>query len=284
MSPWIEFAVYSVAVPAATALAAAWVLRLVAPAKLAKLADRYALPLGLAAGFFVGYWLLPDWAALSPTKHWHWLPWLGGAAVLAAMSQAEGVTTAERLTLLAVLAALAAWKLVPLWAHLSPPRHYYVTLLAGYLFALMALLAALPDRLLGRTSCGLLLAAAVASPLLIAIGVSARMGQVAAIAAAATAGGLIASLFSKHSPQSTRSLLPIYAVLVGGTAYAGVMEYVPPHPLPLLPPAVPLLLWLFACFPLARLSPRWSATAQWAAVLAVLFATIAWVAITERGS
>jgi hypothetical protein len=279
MSPWIEFTVYSVAAPAATALAVAWLLRLVAPATLS---DRYALPLGLAAGFFVGYWLLPDWAPLLPLKHWHWLPWLGGAAVLAAICFAEGVTIAERLVLFAALAMLAAWKLVPLWPHLSPPRIYLVPLLGAYLFLLMALLTALPDRLLGRTTFGLLLAAAVSSALLIAIGVSARTGRVAAIAAAAAAGGLVATLITKHSPRNTRSLLPIYTVLVGGAAYAGVMEYTPPHPLPLLPPAAPLVLWMFAWGPLARLSPRWSVVMQWSVVLCMLFAAIAWVAITER--
>lgn len=281
MSPWIELAVYSVAVPAATALAAAWLVRLIMPNGVA---ERYALPLGLAAGFFVGYWLLPDWAPLSPLKHWHWLPWLAAVAVLAPVCFAEGVTIGERLVLFAALAALSAWKFVPLWPHLSPPRIYFVPLLGAYLFLLIALLAALPDRLLGRTSFGMLFAAAAASALLIATGVSARMGRVAAIAAATTAGGLVALLIAKHSPQNIRSLLPIYAVLVGGAAYAGVMEYVPPHPLPLLPPAVPLVLWLFAAGPLARLSPRWSAAIQWAMVLGALFSTIAWIAIAERSN
>ena len=123
MSPWIVFALYSVAAPAATAVAVASLSRVVAPDWLSR---RFALPLGLAAGFFVGYVILPEWAAIVPVRHWHWLPWVGAAAVLGAISR-EGVTTTtfgsvERWPVFAALALFAAWNLVPLWPHLAPPR------------------------------------------------------------------------------------------------------------------------------------------------------------------
>ena len=284
MSPWIEFAVYSVAAPAAMALAAAWLLRVSGPVGLAR---RFGLPLGLAAGFFVGYLILPDdRAAIVPVRHWHWLPWVGAAAVLGAVSP-EGVTPSrfgavERWLVFAALALFAAWNLVPLWPHLTPPRLYSVPLVAAYHFLLMAGLSQLPDRLLGRLSLALLLASAIASALLITIAVSMRMGNVGAIAAAATAGSMMATVVGSHTPLSTRSLIPAFALLVGGTAYVGAIE-VTPRPLVLLPPVVPLVLWLFAAGPLSRLSPRWSAAMQITLVLMILFCVIAWVALTERG-
>jgi hypothetical protein len=285
MSVWIEFALYSVAPPAATALAAASLVRLIAPAGLAK---RIALPLGLAAGFFVGYLILPDdRAAIVPVRHWHWLPWVGAAAVLGAISR-EGVTRArfgavERWLVFAALALFAAWNLVPLWPHLTPPRLYSVQLVAAYLFLLMAGLWHLPDRLLGRLSLVILLTSAIASALLITIAVSMRMGNVGAIAAAATAGCVMAALVGDHAPLSTRSLLPAFALLVGGMAYVGAIEATP-RPLVLLPSIVPLVLWLFAAGPLGRLSPRWSAAMQVTLVLMILLGVIAWVALAERGN
>jgi len=283
MSPWIEFALYSVAAPAATALGVACLLRLVAPAGLSK---RFALPLGLAAGFLVGYLILPDRAAIVPVRHWHWLPWVGAAAVLGAISR-EGVTPSrfgaiERWLVFAALALFAAWNLVPLWPHLTPPRLYSVPLVAAYLFLLMVGLSHLPDRLLGRLSLVILLASAAASALLITIAVSMRMGNVGAIAAAATVGCVTAALVGEHAPLSTRSMIPAFALLVGGTAYVGAIEATP-RPLVLLPPVVPLVLWLFATGPLGRLSPRWSAAMQLTLVLMILVGVIAWVAISERG-
>ena len=56
--------------------------------------------------------------------------------------------------------------------------------------------------------------------ILLALGVSVRFGQLAGIAAAGLAGCYIACLFVL--PQAApRGLIPVYAVLLGGLAYAG---------------------------------------------------------------
>jgi hypothetical protein len=71
--------VYTGIAPLLAAVAAAWIGRWLMPQALA---ERYGLGIALAAGFFSGYWLLPnDWAPLVPARHWHWLAYLPAAGV-----------------------------------------------------------------------------------------------------------------------------------------------------------------------------------------------------------
>ncbi len=278
---------YTVIVPLLTAAAVAWSACRVLPAQFA---GRYALGIALAAGFFVGYWLLPDWAALVPTKHWQWLPYLSSAAVLGGLTLAGGVSWPERLIAYGALAVVAAWQLVPLWEELQPPRHYSVPLLAVYLAMIAAGLAVLPDRLLGPLFVGLLAASAGTVALLIAIGVSLTYGQVAAIAAAALAGCFLMSLWSKLTrrasegsaaqlPTTIRGLIPVFIVLVGGLAFVGTIEPSPPLPAILLAPAAPLMLWLFAAGPLSRLKGLSAVAAQVTTVIVPLLIALAIVIV-----
>jgi hypothetical protein len=273
--------------PLAAAVAAAWLARATLPANIA---ERYSLGIALAVGFFLGYWLLPDWAPLVPEKHWQWLPYLGAAAVLGGLTQATGVSGAERLLAYGVLALVAAWQLVPMWEGLQPTRPNAVPLLAGYLLLVAALLTALPDRLLGTLMVGLLTTSAGATALLIAVGVSVKYGQVAAIATAAMAGCAVTSLLPKltrrasegsadQPPNAIRGLIPVFTILVGGLAFVGGIEPSPPMPMILVAPAAPLMHWLFAAGPLARLTGSRAVAAQSAAVLLPLVIAIAWVAL-----
>jgi hypothetical protein len=146
--------------------------------------------------------------------------------------------------------------------------------LATYLFLLMTLLAALPDRLLGRTFVALFAAAGVTTALLIAIGVSLTIGAIA-VAAAAAVGGVAVVARESYA----RGLVPIFSVLVGGLAFVGTIEPQKPLPIILLAPAAPLALWLFAAGPLAKL-PGWiSAVLQIAAVLLPLVIALAVIAL-----
>jgi hypothetical protein len=101
--------------------------------------------------------------------------------------------------------------------------------------------------------------------LLIAIGVSEAIGSIAASAAGGMGGCAIAALLTskKATEASTatagRSLIPLFAVLIGGLAFAGTIEPQKPLPIILLAPAAPLMLWLFAAGPLAKLD-GWQAT------------------------
>jgi len=204
-----------------------------------------------------------------------------------------------------LLAIASAWLLVPTWATLWPPRPVTIPLLAAYLFLLMTLLAALPDRLVGRRFVALLAAAGVTTAALIAIGVSLKVGLVAVAAAAALAGCTIAaflpransrfadslalgkivnafwanSSFGDSPAHSHRGVIPVFVILIGGLAFVGTIEPQPPLPIILLAPAAPLALWLFAAGPLAKLQGWKAATFQIAAVLLPLIVAFAVIAI-----
>ena len=45
-----------------------------------------------AAGFFVGYALLPDWAPLTPRLYWHWLPYVACATAICPIALSAGVS------------------------------------------------------------------------------------------------------------------------------------------------------------------------------------------------
>lgn len=278
MSAEVQFVLYSVAAPLLAAAALGGLCSFVLPASVA---GRYALAGALAIAMFVGYWLLPDWAPLVPARHWQWLAYLPFvAAMIGGVVLASGVTTGERWLLLAAVATLAAWLLVPTWANLWPPRIWSIPLLAGYLGLLAVLLSSLPDRLLGRLQLGLFVGASTAAAATIGADVSLRLGTVGTIAAAATAGCWLASwlLPTASIPTATRGLIPAFAVLVGGLSYAGAIEVQPLRPLLFVPATAPLLLWLFAAGPLAKLKGWSSAIGQTTVVALPAIATLAWVA------
>jgi hypothetical protein len=91
---------------------------------------------------------------------------------------------------------------------------------------------------------------------------------------------------AETDPRATalRGLIPVYAMLIGGLAFIGTIELDPPQPTLLLAPAAPLVLWIFAFGPLAKL-PGWkAATLQAAAVLVPLAILLAWIALADSGS
>lgn len=272
---------------AAVATATAVLLRRFLPVQLG---DRLALPVALTVGFCAGYWFLGEWSSFVPERHRQWLPWL---AILAALVALVGRTSGPSTSTdgrtggpsyiwwfaCAVLAMVSAWLLVPNWATLSPPRLVMVPLVAVYVISLMALLAALPDRLLGRTFVVSLAAAAATVMLLIAVGVSVKIGSIAAVAAGGAGGCAIATLLALTNSEvarasASRSLLPVFAVLIGGLAFIGTIEPQKPLPIILLAPAAPLMLWLFAAGPLAKLQGWKLAAFQIAVVLLPLIAAL----------
>ena len=281
MNAAISLVVYSIAAPAVVALAAAFVLQRILPERIGQ---RMALAVALAAGFCAGYWLLGEWTSLIPQRHRQWLPWLAITAAFAGGSRASSYVS---WIVWALLAAASAWVLVPTWATLWPPRLVMIPLLAAYLLLLMALLAALPDRLLGRLFVVLLAAAAIGVALLIAVGVSLKISQIALAAAAAFGGCSVAAFIPSKAVQSadserataSRGLIPAFAVLIGGLAFAGTIEPQPPLPIILLAPAAPLALWLLATGPLAKTQGWQAAVLQFAAVLLPLIIAIAVVAV-----
>jgi hypothetical protein len=277
----LVLAMRAIAAPAAVAAVLGVILLRLMPARLA---ERLALPVALAAGFCAGYWLLGEWGSLVPKRHREWLPWLAILAALAgrnttATAAKAGRSSALSFGMFAALALVAAWLLVPTWDTLWPPRRFAVPLLAVYFLILMIALTALPERLLGRLFAFLLTAAAITVAPQIVIGAhSARIGLVALAAASALGGCSIAACLPRRGENSSesqasasRSLIPAFAVLIGGLAFLGAIEPQEPLPLLLLAPAAPAALWLFAAGPLARIQ-GWPAILLQAAAVAVVLA------------
>jgi hypothetical protein len=82
--------------------------------------------------------------------------------------------------------------------------------------------------------------------------VSLRLAQLSAIPVGCFAAVAIGNLWLiRAGDHSIRSLIAIFAILTGGTAWLAFVEPDPPRPELLLAPLLPLLLWL----PLARGAP-----------------------------
>jgi hypothetical protein len=286
MTMFVEIGVYGGAVPFAVALAIVYLARRMAPPHVF---ERVAMAAALAMAFFVTWVLLPDgWTPLKPARPWHWLPYLGLLAALlscaairttpfadSGRATQRSLTYALRIVTNLVTAASAGWLLAPNWPDLEPSRYVYVLLLAGYLFALMTLLDALPDRLFGGLFPFLLFAAASVTSLVIAEPVSLQYGQIAGAQAAALFGCGVAAWLGVRG-AAMRGLVPVYAVLVGGIAFSGSIEPEPPIYSIMLAPLAPLALWLCAYGPLARLAGLKSAAAHLAVVLIPLAILVAW--------
>jgi hypothetical protein len=234
-------------------------------------ADRWAMAAGMSIAFIAGYAILPDWAAFWPERHWQWLPYLAAAAmVIGPVGLARGVWTAERWLLWILLAAVSAWFLVPTWQTLDPPRQVYIPLLAAYLVLLTALIDPLARRFSPNVVLAQLALAASAVAILVVAGAKSMVyGQLAGIAAAATAGCFLAAFLSS-SRSMTRGMVSVYSVLVGGMAFVGYVEPEKPLAGMLLLPAAPAAMWLGSLGPLARLRGAAAIAVQTLLVVAVL--------------
>jgi hypothetical protein len=238
----------------------------------AEAAARYSSAAALAAAFFVGYALLPDWASLRPERHWHWLPYLCLAAMVAGpVAIAPGVMIWERWLLFVLISIAAAWLLVPSWSGLQPPRPAWIAILAGGMWSLAAALDALPERLRGPWFLLYLMLTAMAVAIGLAAGISLKYGQIAGIAAAALGGLLLA----RQPPLATRGLILCFMVLVGSIAFVGCIEPQQPRFALILMPLAPLALWLFAFGPLAKLPGKTAGVTQTFAVLVPLIGALA---------
>jgi hypothetical protein len=247
--------------PALIAMALVWLLRRTLPGKTE---DRGLFASAAAAGVFLGYVLLPDWAALRPERYWQWLPYVGvAAAAVSALAASSRTLLAVRWLLLSAAALVAAWKLVPDWEGLVPPRALSIVLLAAGMVLLSAALEALPDRLCGPPLIAILALVASGAMVAVAVAVSVKFGQLAGLIASALAGcGLSCLRRPNVSPDAVRGLIPPAVLLLAGVAYVGCIEPNPPVVALLFIPAVPLALWAFAAGPLSRLQGNAAMAAQ----------------------
>lgn len=278
MNAAIEIVGYGGVVPGVVAITAFVLSRWLLPDDAGA---RHSGAWAFAAAFITGYVLLPDWADIIPSRHWHWLPYLSVmAAVLAPVGLASGVALAERWLLYGFLALVAAGLLVPTWESLQP-RWIYAALLAGYFFVLAAWLGELPDRLSGGAGWIGLIVVSAATAISGAVFVSAKYGQVVGIATAAITGCGFAN-WLRTSPLAFRGVVPQFAVIVGGLAFVTSIEPEPALYVFLLIPAAPLMSWCCAWGPLSRLKGFAGAAVQLAVVFVPVAVAVAWLAVTVR--
>jgi hypothetical protein len=237
--------------PAAIAFGVYWLASRLLPDSAA---SRYPVVIGLLAGFVAGCVLLLESDALKPSRHWHWLPWLG---LMAGFTGCVSVRTASPIRWLLVLttSAAVAWFLVPTWANLSPPRVVWLIALSVGLCVLIALSDPLPRRFGGRLVLGLLGITAAAVAVMIAACVSVTYAQVAGVAACALGGvwGGVC-LRQRDDELAVRAALPAALTIVGGIAFVACIESERPQYGLLLLPIAPLGLWICQLPALHRLS------------------------------
>jgi len=256
-------------------------------------AARWHLAAGAAAGMMLGYVLLPDWAPLTPERHWHWLAYLAAAAAVLGATVAGRYTAAwERLLAMTVLSLAAALTLVLTWDTLEPPRRVLIPLLATYLTLIYALLAALAAKRRERNFAFILAISAFATAGLVGYEVSMKFGQLGVAFAAALSGAGLWTLLRRRKvedEQSTgdrteagfsdgaRALGAIYAFAFGGLAFVAAIEPTPPATPLLLAPAAPLALWLFVVGPLSKIKPLFAVALQTPVVISIVAAIAIWL-------
>lgn len=246
MSLWTELLVVNAVVPVATAFV---VRRLAERCGPTSWIGPRSGPLAVAIAYAIGYSLLPPWAALIPTRHWHWLPGLGLLAGLVSLAAPRPLSQGSgRLLLRAGLSVVSAQVLVPTWPDLYPPRTVHIAGLSAGLFAIAAGLDPLLEGAQVRARSTVLAVCAATVAGVAATFVSFTYGQLAGLAAASFAGLAAAG---RETGRSGSALGPAYAVLVVGAAYIASVEPVPPAPGPLIAAFAPLSLGLAA--PIGRL-------------------------------
>jgi hypothetical protein len=272
-----EAVVLGILVPATVSFSVALLCHRILPRTVAR---RWMLPAALSVGFAIGYVVLPEWAEIVPARHWQWIPYLGVATALAgAVGRARGIWFPERWLIHGLVAAAAALLLVPDWPELDPPRVQLVPIVAGWLFLLFMALPPLAERIASVWLLAHLCAAAVVTALAIAAFVSLKYAQLAGLAAASLVGCSAAALFLRQHAEP-RSVMPVFAVLVGGSAFTGYIDPQPPLTGLLLLPAAPLALWLTVMLPGSKSPGAIGYFAQLAATAVALAAGIgvAWLA------
>lgn len=242
-------------------------LGVLTPAVVALLIDRVAArraPRGasgavaVVVGFLTGYWLL-GLGPLAPTRDREWLPY---AAPLALLPAALLRHPRWRVLAWCAVVGVAAWLLVPTWAHLEPSRPVVAGLWSAYALSLAwgaaaaggvrkPAGAALPPDAAGPLPeaaashphaveyvVALSGALACAAPLL-ALSGSLRFAQTAGAAMAALVG-LAASWQLAQARPAPGSVAGVYALLIGAvmlTAWVNSFSSIPGVSYWLLPAA-----------------------------------------------
>lgn len=239
-------------------------------------AVRYAVPLGLLAGFTAAYGLLP-WAPLRPEAHWHFLPYVAAAAVLIGpVALAGGVLRRERWALHFAIGLLTALLLIPDWEEIAPMRTRYLAAVAVGVPFLSVSIESLAARIQGALPAAVLVVAFITGAFVLEESGSLKFAQLGGAVAAAMAGCIIAiTRFGRSGPQFRSVALPVSTLLVGliFSGYVNSFSGIPASAYALVvvsPLAVAICLLPAA----SKLSAGRKWTVGFTAVLAVLAAAV----------
>jgi len=216
--------------------------------RLPSASQRWTIPAALAIGYYAGYLVLPrSWAALvpQPQQAWQWLPYLGPLA--AGCATLVGSRRRVHWLAMASLAIVSGALLTPTWPIFGLTWPVSIVILTAYLIGLELLLRFCLQRTSAFGLLGMLSPAAAIAALCIGIVLSTRIAQLAAIAATAFLGCWLAQFaVLKSNERSSSSIIPVFTILVAGTAFTACVDPDPPKWPLLLLPAVPIALSPFA--------------------------------------
>jgi hypothetical protein len=148
---------------------------------------------------------------------------------------------------LVVSACIAAAAFAPSWPIFGLTQRPLHLVVALYLVLVGGPLLYLPGTLRERWLLPSLALSGAITALVVGAVVSTRLAQLTAASAGAFAAAAIGNAwFSKASDRSLRSVVAVFAIFVGGSAWLGFVEPDPPEPIPLIVPLLPLLLWPIA--------------------------------------
>jgi hypothetical protein len=208
------------------------------------------LPCAIVIGFFAGYLMLPrSFAALMPQQNqpWQWLPYFAAMTAILSASLSPLSRPAAWVLPLVVSACIAAAAFAPRWSIFGLTQRPLHLVVALYLVLVGGPLLYLPGKVRAGWLLPSLTISGAITALVVGAMVSTRLAQLAAVSAGAFAAAAIANMwFSKASDRSLRSLVAIFAILAGGSAWLAFVDPDPPEPIMLVVPLLPLLLWPIA--------------------------------------
>jgi hypothetical protein len=273
----IEAVGYGILVPLGVAAGVTWFLQRLLHDRTRA---RYLSVIGLACGFLAGYALAID-GPWVPERNWHWLPYLAVAAALAGAialvrppskqgRRAGALAAIVVPALFLVLAIAASVILVPTWTN----RLIQVPGFATLIFLQLLLFDRLPKQVSAHHLLPLLYLCVFTTAAFVAARISLIYGQLAGLAGASFLGSSLV-LWIQGDGERIRGLLPAYVVLLEGAAYVGCIYPNDPIYALLIPPAAPLVLWVFCCGPVSRLQGGRRTVVEYGIVLALLAGTAA---------
>lgn len=229
MDPLVEVLLCAL-IPAAVAFGAAWLAVLWRKGDSVR-AIRLGAGLGLAGGFFAAFAFL-DWAPLKPEDSWNWLPYLALLAVGAGFTEElANVPVSVRWCLRGMVAAAAAWLLLPDWPELQANRVAWLAAIGLAVLVLWSLLELVAQRQPGPGLPLLLLALSLAAAALLFLAGNLKLALLP-MALAAGLGGLtlVACIYSDKALLP--GAVPGFTVLFVGLVFTARFHNYAEPPVP----------------------------------------------------